>query len=57
MIRIEINELDYTQYVRNGFSIVEMLDEELDNGNIVLSRISREQPFDNFNKVKIYYNE
>jgi len=56
MIRVEINKVDYTDRVTNGFSIVEMLDEELDNGNIILPRIERFEPFDNFDKVDIYFD-
>jgi len=57
MIRIEINELDYTQYVRNGFSFVELLDEELDNGTMRISHINREDPFEMFYPVDIYIDD
>ena len=45
--------VDITQYVLNGFSIVEKLDEGLDVGNIVLRGLTTEIPYYPYDIIQI----
>ncbi len=57
MIKIFINEIEYTQYFANGFSILENLDEELDSSGITLFNTNIENEFIPQSTVKIYKDD
>jgi len=56
MIRVMIGEVDYSDYVSTGFSIVERLDEQLDEGNMTLFATTKEDEFTPNTSVAIYDN-
>ena len=56
MIRIFIDGIEYSEYLENGLSLQENLDEELDVAVVVLSKTDIFDTFTPFNRVEIIKN-